>query len=170
MSASLIAAISANGVIGRDGGLPWHLPADLRRFKALTLGHHLIVGRTTWESIGRPLPGRKMVVVTRKGLDEAESLRTAESVAEAVRLATSAGDAEPFVAGGAGVYREALDNDLVDRLYLTSIHREYEGETGFPGYDESRWQLVSSSAHPADRDADLPAFDFLVFDRRRSPD
>ena len=106
MRASLIAAVAANGVIGRDGALPWRLPADLKRFQSLTRGHHLVVGRRTWESVGRPLPGRTFVVVSRSvGL----GVPTAATVAEAIARAHEAGDDEPFVAGGTGIYREALE-------------------------------------------------------------
>lgn len=164
---SLIAAVAEGGVIGFDNALPWHLPADLRRFKALTAGHHLIVGRATWESIGRPLPGRTFVVVTRRPERVAAGCATAGSVAAAIRLALAAGDDEPFIAGGAGVYREALERDLVDRLVLTRIHRRYAGDTHFPPYDESRWRLVTRESHPADAAAGRPAFDFDVLERRQ---
>lgn len=162
---SLIAAVAEGGAIGVDGDLPWRLPADLRRFKALTAGHHLIVGRATWESIGRPLTGRSFVVVTRQPERVGAGNATAGSVAEAIRLALAAGDDEPFVAGGAGVYREALEGDLVDRLLLTRIHRRYAGDTHFPPFDESRWRLVARQSHPADEAAGLPAFDFDVLER-----
>lgn len=167
MPVSLIAAVAENGVIGRDGKLPWHLPEDLRRFQRLTRGHHLIVGRATWESVGRPLPGRTFIVVTSRAGDAALGAGAAPSVAEAIRLARQAGDEEPFVAGGAGIYREALERDLVDRLHLTRIHRSYEGDTRFPQLDESRWRLVERENHPADAATDRPAFDFLVFERAR---
>ena len=162
MRASLIAAVAANGVIGRDGALPWHLPADLKRFQRLTAGHHLVVGRKTWESVGRPLPGRTFVVVSRTaGL----SVPTVGTVAEAIARARAAGDEEPFVAGGTGIYREALEQDLVDRLYLTRIRRDYEGDARFPAFDASRWRLVEEERHPADPESGRPAFDFQVLER-----
>ncbi len=168
MPVTLIAAVAENGVIGRDGTLPWHLPADLRRFKRLTSGHHLIVGRATWDSIGRPLPDRTFVVVTRKPGEARPGLAFVRSVEEGIRLALAAGDSEPFVAGGTGIFREALERDLVDRLQLTRLHRAYDGDARFPPFDEARFALVEREAHPADPAAGLPAFDFLVYDRDRS--
>jgi dihydrofolate reductase len=164
---TLIAAVAENGVIGKDGGLPWHLPADLRRFKELTLGHHLIMGRATWESIGRPLPNRTFVVVTNRPGYAAPDARVVSSLEEGIALASAAGDPEPFVAGGSGIFREALERGLVDQLQLTRIHRAYEGDTRFPEFDERGWQLVTREAHPADPAHDRPAFDFLVYERAR---
>lgn len=169
MTVSLIAAVAENGVIGRAGGLPWHLPADLRRFKRLTTGHHLIVGRATWESVGRPLPDRTFVVVTGRPGYAAPGARVVRSLAEGIRLAREAGDEEPFVAGGAGIYREALERGLVDRLYLTRIRRAYEGDTRFPSFDESLWRVVELERHAAEAEGDRPAFDFVVLERGRAP-
>jgi len=165
MPVSLIAAVAANGVIGRDGGLPWHLPEDLKRFQRLTRGHHLIVGRATWESIGRPLPDRTFVVVTRTPGEPRPGLVFARTVEEALRAAAAAGDGEPFVAGGEGIYREALERDLVDRLHLTRVRRDYAGDARFPPFDPSRWRLVERESHAEDGAADRPAFDFLVYER-----
>ena len=165
MPVTLIAAVAENGVIGKQGGLPWHLPADLKRFKALTSGHHLIVGRETWESIGRPLPDRTFVVVTSRAGYDAHGAPVVRSLDEGLALARAAGDDEPFVAGGSGIFREALERGLVDRVQLTRIHRSYEGDTRFPPFDERRWMLVSREAHPADPERDRPAFEFLVYER-----
>ena len=168
MPVSLIAAVSANGVIGRDGKLPWHLSADLKRFKRLTTGHHLIVGRATWESVGRPLPDRTFLVVSsRPGLEQ-PGVVWMRSIDEALALAVERGDDEPFIAGGEGIYREALDRGVVDRIYLTRILREYEGDALFPPFDESEWRAVSREAHAADPVADLPAFEFVVYERERA--
>ena len=167
MVVSLIAAVAENGVIGRGGGLPWRLPADLRRFQQPTLGHHLILGRSTWETLDGPLPGRTLVVVSRRPGFSAPGARVVATVEAALELARAAGDAEPFVAGGAQIYREALARDLVDRVYLTRIHRAYEGDTRFPVWDESGWRLVSRESHAADPAADRPAFEFLVYERGR---
>ena len=166
MPISLIAAVAENGVIGRDGGLPWHLPADLKRFQRLTTGHHLIVGRATWESVGKPLPDRTFVVVTRSPGEPLAGLVFVRSVEEGIRYALAAGDGEPFVAGGAGIFREALERRLVDRIHLTRIHRAYDGEARFPDFDPSGWELVDSEAHPADPEHDHPALDFLVYERK----
>ncbi len=130
MTVSLIVAVSDNGVIGRDGGLPWHLPRDLKHFKATTMGHHLIIGRRTWDEVGKPLPGRTMVVVTRSLRFEAAGATVVHSLEEALEVSKK--DEEPFVGGGAYIYRMALVRDLVDRLYLTRVHAEVEGDTFLP--------------------------------------
>jgi len=136
---TIVAAVARNGVIGVGGGLPWHLPDDLRRFKELTLGHALVMGRRTYESIGRPLPGRTTVVVTRTpgwqpGSNE---VHVARSLPEALETA-AATDGEVFVVGGARVYAEALP--LADRLELTLVEAEPDGDTRFPEIDWSAWQ------------------------------
>ena len=167
MPVTLIAAVAANGVIGRAGKLPWHLPADLRRFQALTTGHHLIVGRATWESVGKPLPDRTFVVVTQLPGKPAPGVAYVRSVDEGIRFARAAGDPEPFVAGGTGIFREALERELVDRLQLTAIHRDYEGDTWFPSLDLDEWRLVEREEHGADPEHDRPSFEFLVYERAR---
>ena len=131
MIVSIIAAVADNGVIGRGGGLPWHLPADLKRFKKLTTGHHMVMGRRTWDSIGRrPLPGRPTIVVSRDPAFVAEGARVARSVEQALELA--AGADEVFVAGGQAIYREALA--VADRVYLTRVHARFE-DFELVGYD-----------------------------------
>jgi len=164
MPVALIAAVAENGVIGRDGRLPWHLPADLARFQRLTTGHHLIVGRATWESVGKPLPDRTFVVVSRRAEPEWRGVVWVSSVEEGIRLAQERGDDEPFVAGGTGIFREALARDLVDRVHLTRIHRAYEGDARFPEFDAAGWHLVASEEHPADPAHDRPALTFLDYD------
>ncbi len=163
MRLAIIAAVADNRVIGRDGGLPWRLPADLKRFKALTLGHHLLMGRRTYETdVGGPLPGRTVVVISRGSPELPAGVRLAASLDEAVEIARAAGDPEPFVAGGAEIYRQALPR--VDRLYLTRVHARPEGDTRFPPYDEAEWREVSRDEQPAD-DANPYAQTFLVYDR-----
>jgi dihydrofolate reductase len=159
---ALIAAVAGNGVIGRDGGLPWHLPADLARFRKLTLGHHLIVGRHTWESIGRPLPGRRMVVVSGRGLALPEGVALAHSLEEALALAARAGEAEAFVGGGARLYREALP--LAGRLYLTRVLADVAGDVTFPELEPSAWRVVTREEHPAD-DRHAYPFAFVTLER-----
>ena len=147
MEVSLIAAMAANRVIGRGGGLPWHLPPDLKRFKKLTLGHWMLMGRRTWDSIGRkPLPGRPTIVVTRDPAYTAEKAHVARSVEEGLALAEAAGETELFVAGGAAIYAATLDR--ADRIHLTLLERELEGDTFFPELDPARWRLVWEEAHP----------------------
>jgi dihydrofolate reductase len=163
MTVSLIVAVSSNGVIGRDGDLPWRLPADLRHFKKTTMGHHLIIGRATWDEVGRPLPGRTMVVITRNLEFEAEGVLVAHSVEGAVALASD--DDEPFIGGGAEIYRQALDAGLVDRLYLTRVHAEVEGDTFFPAIDFDEWLLADRVNHQADAKNEHP-YTFERYDRR----
>lgn len=135
---ALVVAVSANGVIGRDGGLPWHLPEDLRHFRRVTIGHAIIMGRRTWDSIGRPLPRRRSIVVTRQRGLEIPGCEVAHSLDEAIALARAGGDAEPRVVGGAALYQAALP--LATRLYLTRVLREVQGDTFFPELDLARWQ------------------------------
>ncbi|MEM7481001.1 MAG: dihydrofolate reductase [Acidobacteriota bacterium] len=162
MTFSILVATAENGVIGRDGDLPWRLPADLERFKALTMGHHLIMGRKTWDSIGRPLPGRTSVVVSRTSPQLPEEVVVVNSVDRALKVARRAGDEEPFVVGGAEIYRQVMDS--ASRLYLTRVHAEVEGDTFFPELDESEWRLVERLEHPADVRNEYP-FSFLTFER-----
>lgn len=160
---SLIVAMSTNGVIGREGDLPWHLPADLRHFKKTTMGHHLIIGRATWDEVGKPLPGRTMVVVTRNRDFNADGVLVAHSVEEGLALAR--GDDEPFIGGGAEIYRQALEADMVDRLYLTRVHADVEGDTFFPAIDFDGWLLADRVDHPADEKNEFP-YTFECYDRR----
>jgi dihydrofolate reductase len=160
---SLIVAMSSNGVIGRDGDLPWHLPADLRHFKKTTMGHHLIIGRATWDEVGKPLPGRTMVVVTRNREFSAEGVLVAHSVDEALALVGN--DEEPFIGGGAEIYRQALEAGIPDRLYITRVHAHVEGDTIFPPIDLDGWLLADRVDHPADEKNDHP-YTFERYDRR----
>ena len=162
MRLSIIAAMSANRVIGSHNDLPWRLPADLKRFKSLTMGHHLIMGRKTFESIGQPLPGRTTVVITHQTGYAPEGVLVAHSVEQALQMA--AGDDEVFVAGGAQIYQLLFPR--ADRLYLTSIHEEFEGDTDFPEFEESDWQLNSEEKHEPD-EKNLYPYTFLIYERLR---
>ena len=138
MTVTIVAAVARNGVIGVDGGLPWHLPDELALFKELTVGHVLVMGRRTYESVGRPLPGRTTIVVTRQAdWSGAEGVLRAPSVDAALERGASL-DAEVFVVGGAQVYAEALPR--ADRLALTYVDAEPEGDTLFPRVDWSQWR------------------------------
>lgn len=162
MKLSIIVAAADNGVIGRDNRLPWRLSADLKRFKSLTLGHHLLMGRKTYESIGRPLPGRTAIVLSRGTPELPEGVRLARDLDEAVALARAAGETEAFVGGGAAIYREALGR--ADRLYLTRVAGEFEGDTRFPAWDPERWELISVETCPSGEGE--PAAVFEVRERR----
>ena len=155
--------MARNRVIGRDGRLPWRLPADLQRFKALTLGHHIIMGRHTWESIGRPLPGRVSIVVTRNPAYSATGATVVNSLSDALMLAGD--DSEAFVIGGGEMYREALP--LADRIYLTELHADYPGDAFFPPLASDEWRAAQSEHHPAQQDQ--PAWDFVVYERQGKP-
>ena len=158
---SLIVAASTNNVIGADGDLPWRLSDDLKRFKAVTMGKPIIMGRLTWESIGRPLPGRQNIVVTRQTGYGAEGCDVVASVDEALEAAGAA--PEVMVIGGGDIYRQLLPR--AGRVYLTRVEAEVDGDTFFPELDDSEWELVSSEAHEAD-DKNAHAFTFMTFERR----
>ena len=136
MTVTLVAAVAANGVIGRGGGMPWHLPGDLRHFKRLTMGHVLVMGRRTYESIGA-LPGRTTVVVTRQPDWQADGVEVAAGFDDAMRLA-SGHDDDVYVVGGREIFRLAMP--IADRLVLTLIDDEPEGDTYFPEVDWSQWR------------------------------
>jgi dihydrofolate reductase len=171
MRISIIAAIATNGVIGRQGKLPWHLAGDLRRFKQLTMGHTIIMGRRTWESIGRPLPGRRTVVVTRQAgyQIDASGVQVARSLDEALHFADDANEDEAFIVGGAQLYDEAMPR--ADRLYFTEVAADVEGDTYFPvNFDTFEWDLwehLQTEGHDADSENDH-AFVFVTFQRRES--
>ncbi len=133
----LVAAVADNGVIGADGAIPWHLPEDFAHFKATTMGHTLLMGRATYESIGRPLPGRETVVLTRDAAWSADGVRTAAALQDALHLAEDL-PGDVMVVGGAAVYAAALP--LADAQVLTEVHRSPEGDTRYPWFDEERWR------------------------------
>lgn len=140
METVIVAAVGRNGVIGVDGSLPWRIPEDLARFKALTMGNVLIMGRATFDSIGRPLPGRKTIVLTRNRQWTAEGVGVAHSLGEALNRAEAAG-LDAYVVGGAAVYAVALE--VADRLEITEVDAAPDGDTYFPDVDWSRWREVS---------------------------
>ncbi|MBI5899205.1 MAG: dihydrofolate reductase [Rhodocyclales bacterium] len=156
----LIAALARNGVIGKDNRLPWHLPADLRHFKALTGGHAVIMGRKTWESLPekfRPLPGRQNIVVTRNAAYRAEGASVAASLPAAIAAARGS---QAFVIGGAELYAAALAE--AGRLELTEIDRDYEGDTRFPARDPAQWREITREAHTDDDGLD---YAFVSYER-----
>jgi dihydrofolate reductase len=145
---SLIVAMDERRGIGKNGTLPWRLSSDLKRFRELTMGHHLIVGRKTFDSIGRALPGRQMIVVTQNPLFEAEGVLKSLSVMEALDLAKQRGETEVFVIGGAEIYSQILG--LADRIYLTKVHATVDVDTFCPEFDAKDWREVHTKSHPAD--------------------
>lgn len=162
MTLSLIVAMSDGGVIGHHGTVPWHLPDDLRRFKQLTMGHPLIMGRRTFASIGRPLPGRRCIVLSRDPAYRAAGVESAPDLSTA--LARLAEAPEVFVIGGAEVYRDALPR--ADQLYVTLVHAPIPGDARFPTFDRTAWTLVEEAFHPADA-RHAHAFTFQRYERRR---
>ena len=162
MTVSIIVAMAENGVIGRDMDLPWHISADLKRFKALTMGHHIVMGRKTFESIGRLLPGRTTVIVTRQSDYQVDGAVIVNSLEAAQAAATD--DSELFIIGGGQVYEIALP--LADRLHVTRVHTEVDGDTSFPAVDWDQWELVSAERHGADEKND---YDFTFESYQRMP-
>ncbi|SMB22812.1 Dihydrofolate reductase [Sterolibacterium denitrificans] len=157
---TLIAAVARNGVIGLDNALPWRLPEDLRRFKALTLGHPVIMGRKTWESLGRPLPGRSNIVISRDPQYVASGATTASTLEQAIAAAAREEDQEIFVIGGAEIYRLALP--LAQRLQLTEIDRDFAGDARFPAVDQRIWRETSRERHRAEAGFD---YAFVTYER-----
>lgn len=161
---SLVVAAAANDVIGVDNRLPWHLPEDLRRFRDITMGKPLVMGRRTHESIGKPLPGRRNIVLSRSRDFSAEGCEVVGDLAAALALAGDAG--EVMVIGGAVLYREALP--LARRIYLTRLHRAFDGDTRFPSLDNADWQAVEREDFPAGAEREL-GFSYLTLERRAAP-
>ncbi|MGU3465202.1 dihydrofolate reductase [Methylobacterium sp. C33D] len=157
---SLVAAVARNGVIGRDNGLAWHLSSDLKRFKALTMGKPMLMGRRTWDSIGRPLPGRRTLVLTRDTGFRAEGVETVHDWDSAL----AAAGAELMVVGGAEIYALALPH--ADRLHLTEVEAEPAGDVRFPAFDRARFRETFREAHPAGP-RDEHAFAFVDWERAR---
>lgn len=165
MTVSLIVAMSENGVIGHEGDMPWRMSEDLKRFKRLTMGHHLIMGRTTWESIGRVLPGRTTIILTRNADYRVEDALMARDLDHALELA--AGDDEVFVIGGGEVYRFALP--YVTKMYVTRVHAELQGDTLFPDVDWDQWSVDSSTMRMAD-EKNQYNYSFEDYERKSRPD
>lgn len=154
----LVVALARNGVIGAQGKLPWHLPEDLQHFKKLTLGHPVIMGRRTWQSLGRPLPGRENIVVSRQPGFAAPGASVAASVQAAIALC--AGEPLAFVIGGAEIYAAALP--LADGLVITEIDRDYAGDTRFPDWDRMAWRVSQKETHTSKEGV---RFDFVLYER-----
>jgi dihydrofolate reductase len=163
MSVTLIAALARNRVIGKDGDLPWRLPADMKHFKKTTIGHPLIMGRRTFESFGRPLPDRTNIVVTRNRSYRPEGAVVVASLDAAMRVARQE-DEEIFIGGGEEVFRHFLPT--ADRMILTWIDGEFEGDTFFPEFDESAWRVVSREEHEPD-EKNRWGYAFVVYERER---
>jgi dihydrofolate reductase len=164
MQISIIVAVAKNGVIGVDGHVPWRLRDDMQRFKSTTMGHYLIVGRRTWESIGRPLIGRKMVVITRQAdYRVPQGLQVRHSLEDALELAKASGETETFIGGGAAVYAEALP--MASRMYYTQVQAEPAGDTYFPKWPREAWRSMGCDDYLAGESNQF-SFRWCLFERK----
>lgn len=169
MSIALVAAVAGNGVIGREGGLPWRLSTDMKRFKATTMGKPIVMGRKTWESFPkRPLPGRPNIIVTRDASFRADGADVVNSLADAVTLAgvrarCTPGADEVCIVGGGEIYAQAIG--MADKLYITHVLASLDGDTRFPPIDPVLWEIVTSEDHPAG-EKDTHPTRFVVYRRR----
>ena len=159
---SIIVAVAQNGMIGCENRLIWHISEDLKRFKAITSGHPVVMGRKTWESLGRALPGRTNVVITRNAEYEAVGATVVGSLEEAIGLFPT--EEEVFVIGGGEIYRQAMG--LAERFYLTVVHHDYAGDTFYPEWDRSQWELVSEERHQRGEKFPYP-YSFEDYRRRK---
>ena len=166
---TIIVAVSRNGIIGRDGDMPWRLSSDLKRFKALTSGKPVVMGRKTYESIGKPLPGRPNVVISRQAVIDHPDVSMAQSLPEALtiaeKIAVETGVDEICIAGGGQVYAQAIG--LADRMCVTHVEAELEGDAAFPDIDPAIWQAGETIEVPAG-EKDSYATRYVVYDRRRT--
>lgn len=160
---SAIVAMSENHVIGDDNQLPWHLPADLKHFKTITSGHPILMGRKTYESIGRPLPNRTNIIITRNASYEAPGCIVVQSIHEAVERAAAIGSNEIFIIGGAEVYKQLLPN--IERIYLTIVHDVFDGDAFFPEFNANDWIEKERARHDADENNEY-AYSFILMERR----
>ncbi len=161
---SILVAMAKNRVIGRNNALPWQLPPDLKRFKELTMGHHIVMGRKTYESIGRPLPGRTSVIITRQPDYQVPGAIVVASIDQALKVCSEGKevDQEIFVIGGAQIYRQSLG--LCQRIYITEIQQEFDGDTLFPELNQQEWREISREKYRLN-DGDGLEYHFVVLDR-----
>jgi dihydrofolate reductase len=162
MIVSQVVAISENNAIGKDNKLIWHLPADLKHYKNKTMGHHMIMGRKTWESIGRLLPGRQTVIITRDKDYKVEGAYVVHSLQEALEVAKKNNDTEACIVGGAEIFRQAMD--LTDKIYLTVVHETFEADTFYPPLDPAKWKLTQKEDHQPD-EKNKYSYSFCEYER-----
>ncbi len=163
MLVSAIVATAYNNVIGKDNEIPWYLPADLRYFKEKTLGHHILMGRNSYESIGRPLPKRTNVIITRNPFYVVSGCVVVHSIEEGLQFAAENDETEVFIIGGGEIYRQAMD--YCDRIYLTIVDTNVEGTVFFPDLDEHVWKLVEENPRKADEKNEFD-YCFKIFERK----
>ena len=157
---TIIAAIGLNNELGKDNDLIWHLPADLKRFKKVTSGHAIIMGRNTFESIGKPLPNRRSIIITRNTSYEKEGCDVVHSLEEAINLIKDQKNA--FIIGGAQIYKEAIEKQLVDQLDITKVHQNFEADVFFPTIDQSVWEEISEETFLPD-DKNQYTYSFISY-------
>ena len=162
MTVSIVVAISENHVIGKDNKLLWYLPNDLKHFKDITTGHTVIMGRKTFESVGKPLPKRRNIIITRQPI-AIEGCEVVNSIEAALQLCKS--EPEVFIVGGAEIYKQSLN--LTDRIYLTIVHKDFDGDSSFPEIDRADWKEVSREDFEPDDRNNLP-YSFITLQRRQS--
>jgi dihydrofolate reductase len=163
MKISSIVAIGKNNVIGKDNQIPWYLPEDLKWFKRQTLGHAVIMGRKCFESIGRPLPKRTNIIITRDVFYLAQGCEIVHSLSEAIDKAAAEGETEAFIIGGGEIYTQSME--LIDKIYLTEVEIEAEGDVFFPALTPDEWQLLSEEKHFKDEKNEWD-YTFKIFERR----
>jgi dihydrofolate reductase len=167
MEKVVVVAISSNRVIGRDGGLPWHVSGDLKHFKRVTDGYPIVMGRKTFESIGKALPNRRNIVISRRHDFAAPGVERADSLDESLQMCRDAGAEKAMIIGGGEIFFQALYEDLVDRIELTEIKMDVDGDTFFPELDDHHWEETARRPQPPDT-ADGPAYEFITLVRRRT--
>ncbi|SEF75586.1 dihydrofolate reductase [Nitrosomonas ureae] len=165
MCLSILVAMAKNRVIGRNNQLPWHLPADLKHFKLLTMGQTIVMGRKTYESIGRPLPGRANIIITRQSGYEVPGATVVNSLQDALLICeeSSAINNESFIIGGEKLYRQTLD--ICQRMYITEIQSDFEGDVVFPEFDRSNWEEIQRDKHISVNDAQIE-YHFVILERK----
>lgn len=163
MIISLIVAVAKNNVIGKDNKLMWHLPADLKHFKEITMGHHIIMGRKTFEAIGKALPGRTSIIITRQKGYVATDCLAVKSLEEAIKVAKMNNDDEAFIIGGGEIYKLAMN--IADKIYLTVIRGSFEGDTFFPVINKKKWEEIARKEFSAD-ERNKYNYAFVELDRR----
>ncbi|WP_428741378.1 dihydrofolate reductase [Tenacibaculum sp.] len=159
---TLIAAIAKNNALGKDNDLIWYLPADLKRFKEITSGHHILMGRNTFESIGKPLPNRTSIIITRNNDYFKDGCFIANSIEHAIELAEGK---DAFIIGGAQIYKQALEQNLVDRLDITIVHQDFEADAFFPEIDKTVWKEVAREDFKAD-EKNKYDYSFVSYEKR----
>lgn len=159
-SLNIIVAYTDNHVIGKDNTMPWHIPGDLANFKKTTVGSPIIMGRKTWESLGRPLPGRRNIVITRNQDYQATGAECVPTLETAITAATADGVENVFIIGGEQIFRLSLDQ--CDKIYATEIHANIEGDTYFPALDKTRWKETSRQTQPEENGL---TYDFVIYEK-----